>query len=117
MAEAVRIAVESARDAGATRITGLRLRVGSLSGAVPEAMQFAWDIVRRGTMADGARLEIEVVPAKAWCRTCRVEFECADFVQTCPHCQVPSDALVCGRELRLASVDTEARDAVPATIS
>ncbi len=44
---AVRLAVESARAAGAPRVTGLRLRVGSLSGAVPEALRFAWDVVRR----------------------------------------------------------------------
>ncbi len=42
MAEAVRMAVETAQASSATHVTGLRLRVGTLSGAVPEAMQFAW---------------------------------------------------------------------------
>ena len=64
------MAVESAQAAGAGRITGLRLRVGTLSGAVPDAMRFAWDVVSRDTIAAGARLEIEPVTAAGWCATC-----------------------------------------------
>ena len=72
MAEAVRMAVESAQASGGRRITGLRLRVGTLSGAVPDAMRFAWDVVSRDTLAAGARLEIESVPGLGWCAKCRV---------------------------------------------
>ena len=105
MEEAVRMAVESAHTAGAQRVTGLRLRVGVLSGAVPEAMQFAWDVVSRDTMAAGARLEIESVPAAGWCMECRSEFECADFYNECPRCHNVSGELRRGRELEIASVE------------
>ena len=37
MESAVRMAVEAAKSAGASRVLALRLRVGTLSGAVPEA--------------------------------------------------------------------------------
>jgi len=106
MTEAVRLAVDAAEAAGAVRITGLRLRVGELSGAVPEAMQFAWDVVRRGTTASDAWLEIERVPAAAWCRTCQSEFECADFFVECPRCHEPSTELRQGRELEIDAVET-----------
>jgi hydrogenase nickel incorporation protein HypA/HybF len=105
MAEAVRMAVESARAAGATRITGLRLRVGRLSGVVPEAMHFAWDVVRAGTIADEAALEIKSIAACAWCERCRIEFECADWFMACPHCQCPSAVLRHGRELEIEAVE------------
>lgn len=108
MAEAVQMAAESARAVGASRITGLRLRVGKLSGAVPEALRFAWDVVRQGTMAADAWMEIESVPAAAWCRACQREFECADFFVECPRCQQPSDELRRGRELEIASIETSA---------
>jgi len=100
------MAVESAQAEGATRISGLRLRVGKLSGAVPEAMQFAWDVVRRGTIAADARLEIESVPAAAWCLACQSEFECADFFVECPRCHHPASELRRGRELEIASIET-----------
>ncbi len=107
MAEAVRMAVETAQASSATHVTGLRLRVGTLSGAVPEAMQFAWDIVRRDTPAAEAWLEIESIPAACWCATCQTEFECRDFFSECPQCHNVSGELRRGRELEIASVELE----------
>ena len=107
MAEAVRLAVESARAAGAPRVTGLRLRVGSLSGAVPDALRFAWDVVRRDTPAAEAWLEIESVPAACWCAKCRAEFACENGLSECPHCHEFSGDLRRGRELEIASVEVE----------
>jgi hydrogenase nickel incorporation protein HypA/HybF len=105
MAEAVRMAVESARAAGATRIIGLRLRVGKLSGVVPEAMHFAWDVVRAGTIAAEAALEIKSIAAVAWCERCGIEYECADWFTGCPHCQCPPAGLRHGRELEIEAVE------------
>ena len=107
MAEAVRMAVESAQAAGARRITGLRLRVGTLSGAVPEAMTFAWDVVRQDTLAATATLAIEPVSAACWCATCQAEFECKDFMSECPRCHNLSGDLRRGRELDIAAVELE----------
>ena len=105
MTEAVRMAVEAATSAGARHVTRLRLRVGRLSGAVPEAMEFAWDVVRRDTIAANARLEIESIPAACWCAGCQAEFECADYFNECPHCHNVSGELRHGRELEIASVE------------
>jgi hydrogenase nickel incorporation protein HypA/HybF len=105
MAEAVRMAAEIARESGAARITELKLRVGTLSSAVPEAMQFAWGVVSRNTMAENATLEIETVPASSWCVACQVEFSGTDFFNECPRCHQPSGELRRGRELEIASVE------------
>ncbi len=105
MTEAVRLAAATAQTAGAVRISVLRLRVGRLCGAVPEALEFAWDVVRRGTLAETARLEIEVVPATMWCAACRTEFASADFFQECPRCHQAGGELRHGRELEIASVE------------
>lgn len=107
MTEAVRLAVEAARAAGAQRVTALRLRVGALSGAAPEAMEFAWDVVRRGTLLADARLEIERVPAVGWCPNCRVEFDTTGCWSECPRCQEPAGELRRGRELEIASMELE----------
>jgi hydrogenase nickel incorporation protein HypA/HybF len=107
MAEALRMAVDAAKSAGATRVLKLRLRVGSLSGVVPEAMQFAFDVVCHGTMAEGASLEIEPVQAACWCARCAAEFDCADFFNECPRCHNFSGELRRGRELDIASVEVD----------
>lgn len=105
MAEAVRMSVEAARAAGKGRVTGVRLRAGLLSGVVPEAMRFAWDVVTRGTIASGAWLEIESVAARAWCGRCAVEFACVDYFSECPECGGVSGELRRGRELEIAVVE------------
>jgi len=107
MTEAVRMAVESAEAAGAQRITALRLRIGVLSGVVPEAMRFAWDVVRPGTMLADARLEIYPVAAVCWCPTCQKEFESKEFLSECPRCHELSGDLRRGRELQIAALELE----------
>ena len=59
MEGAVRMAVDAAKSAGANRVLALRLRVGTLSGVVPEALRFAFDVVCRDTIAEGASLELD----------------------------------------------------------
>jgi hydrogenase nickel incorporation protein HypA/HybF len=103
--EAVRLAIETAKSAKAGRVHRLRLRVGVLSGVVPDALHFSFDMACRGTLAEGASLEIETVPAACWCATCQAEFECEDFIDDCPRCHQPSGELRRGRELELAAVE------------
>ena len=105
MEEAVRLAVTTARSSGGQRVLGLRLRVGAMSGVVPEAMQFAFDIVCRDTIAAGATLEIEPVAATSWCADCQEEFPYADFLSECPRCHNFSGELRHGRELEIAAVE------------
>ena len=84
---------------------GLRLRVGVMSGVVPEAMQFAFDAVCRDTIAEGATLEIETIPAACWCAACQLEFPYGDHLSECPHCHNLSSELSRGRELEIAAVE------------
>lgn len=107
MTEAVQMALAAAQESGATRVTRVRLRVGELSGAVPEAMQFAWEVVRRDTAAATATLEIQSVTPVGWCSTCRLEFECRDYMNACPHCDQQSRELRQGRELDISAVEVE----------
>lgn len=111
MAEAVRLAEDSAQSAGASRIAGVRLRVGRLSGAVPEALRFAWDVVRQNTLAAEAWLEIELVAGACRCAACGIEFACDDFLSVCPQCQQPAGELIRGRELEVAAVETIVEEA------
>lgn len=107
MCEALRLAEESARTAGAARITALRLRIGTLSSVVPEAMRFAWEVARRGTLAEDAQLEIEPVPGAAWCAQCRAEYACADFLSECPRCGAVGGEWLRGQEVEIAAVEVE----------
>lgn len=107
MDSALNLALDQARKAGATRVLVIRLRIGVLSGVVPDALQFAFESLAPGTLADGAALSIEDVPARFWCDTCQREFQSDDFFGECPQCHAASGTLRSGRELELASMEID----------
>jgi len=104
---AVSQALDHAQRAGAKRVLGIRLRIGTLSGVVPEALEFAFEAVTAGTPAEGASLAVDSVPARFWCAKCRREFESVNLVSDCPACGSPSGDLRAGRELELASLEID----------
>ncbi len=105
MQSALESAEKSARSSGATQIHLIRLRVGAMTGVVPDALQFAFEVVRSGTLAANARLEVETIPATCWCAGCQREFVTEDYVFECPDCHQLSGTLRRGRELELASLE------------
>src|SRR5262245_12183363 len=71
MDSALTVVSDRGQLAGASRVHMIRLRIGVLSGVVPEALEFAFEALVPGTPAEGAQLAIESVPARFWCATCR----------------------------------------------
>ena len=100
-------AVEKAAvDSGATGVERVGLRVGTMSGAVPEALDSALPLAAVGTLAEGALLELEVLIAAVWCPTCEAEQEIDEFYAlTCPQCGTPTGDLVRGREFEVVFAD------------
>jgi len=107
MESALTLVLNRAQEAGATRVHSVRLRIGTLSGVVPEALSFAFDALTPGTLADGARLIIDQVPARFWCADCRREFQSDDMFAECPKCGRPSGELRTGREMEIASMEID----------
>ncbi len=107
MQSALSLALGQAQQAGASRVHVIRLRIGSLSGVVPDALQFAFEALAPGTLAEGAQLAIENVPARFWCAQCAREFESEDMFADCPQCGRPSGELRAGREMEVASLEID----------
>jgi hydrogenase nickel incorporation protein HypA/HybF len=107
MEGALDMALNKARQAGAKRVLAIRLRIGALSGVVPDALQFAFEALVTGTQAEGARLIVDDIPARFWCSPCGREFEAEAMFSDCPDCHTPSANLRAGRELELASLEIE----------
>jgi hydrogenase nickel incorporation protein HypA/HybF len=88
---------------GTTPVTAVRLRVGRLSGVVPDALRFCFELVTAGTPLEGAALEIEEPEGRARCRTCGTEFALAGPILLCD-CGSADVEVLAGRELAVASV-------------
>lgn len=48
--------------AGARRVRRVTLEIGQVSGVMPEAIRFSFDVVAQGTVLEGATLEIRETP-------------------------------------------------------
>jgi hydrogenase nickel incorporation protein HypA/HybF len=104
--EAVRDqALEAALAEGASRITAINLRIGSLAGVEPEALRFAHTVVMAGTIAAGAELRIDTEAAECHCTACNAPFPAPHGCCDCPRCGAISRVLLRGRDLRLLSLE------------
>jgi len=98
---------EERRKQDFSRVRMVRLKVGALGPADPEALRFCFDAIARGTIAEGALLEIETVPGKGWCAPCRRTVPLADRFADCPACGANPVSLTSGDDLRLAELEVE----------
>ncbi len=103
----VSIALENAEKANATRIVNIHVVVGELSGVVDDAMNFYFGFLSKGTIAAGACLSFEHVPARLRCRNCGTTFAARENDFRCPNCEKPEADIVSGRELYVDRLEVE----------
>jgi hydrogenase nickel incorporation protein HypA/HybF len=80
------IVEECARREGFRQVREVRLEIGRLAAIESQALRFCFDAVVRGSLAEGARLEIEEVPGEAWCLKCSNAVSVDSRVGECPLC-------------------------------
>ena len=90
--------------AAGRRVHSVKLQVGSLCAVVPDSMQFCFELATEGTLADGARLELNLQPGAARCRTCGERFELRDLILLCP-CGSADVEVTAGRDLKILSME------------
>jgi hydrogenase nickel incorporation protein HypA/HybF len=104
------IALRSAAEAGAQRITDVYLVIGELSTIVDDSVQFYWDFVAEGTIAVGATLHFQRVPAQLTCQSCRHSYTLREDL-TCPVCGSASVRVTAGEEFYLDAIDIDEMNA------
>ncbi|MDP1581309.1 MAG: hydrogenase maturation nickel metallochaperone HypA [Candidatus Didemnitutus sp.] len=106
MESALTVITREARAHHAQRVERITLRIGAISGVEPDALRFAFEAVSPGSVADGAKLVIRRVPARAHCRECDKDFTIeSGFIFQCPRCHAFSGDVRAGRELELARLE------------
>ena len=95
------------RHAAGRRVTRVELRVGHLRQVVPDALDFAWQLVTQGTPLDGAELVMEEMPATVRCEACGAESTLEAFPPACRECGSLSVEVAGGDELLVDSLELE----------
>lgn len=103
----LKIALQHAEKANATRVTDLHLVMGELSSMVDDSIQFYWEIVARDTIAGKAVLHFRRVPAELQCLTCSEKYHLNNGELICPKCKSAGARILAGEEFALESIDVE----------
>jgi len=109
IAQSIVDAVETRATAcNATRVKGVRLKIGEASGIVADSLSFCFEMLASfDPLLEGAHLVIDTVPHRARCRHCDKEFAIADFVAQCPTCGEWSTEIISGAELQILDMEIE----------
>lgn len=98
---------------GDVPVRRVRLEVGRVSGIVPDAMAFCFELVTAGTGLEGATLEFERPSGSARCHGCGAEFDTAEVLPLCA-CGSADIEVTGGAELRIREVEVDSACAPPA---
>jgi hydrogenase nickel incorporation protein HypA/HybF len=80
------IVEEQARVHSFARVNRLRIEIGRFAGVEKEALRFAFEVVMRGSPAEGAELDLIDLPGRALCYDCMTEKEITHRLDPCPDC-------------------------------
>ncbi len=103
----VGILEEQARVQNYARVRTVWLEVGPLANVEVEALRFSFDVVTRGTLAEGARLECDSPPARAWCLPCGESVAIAQRFDACPLCGGHQLQVTSGDEFRVKELEVD----------
>lgn len=101
------LVLKHAGTAEAKKVTDIHIVMGELSTNVDDSVQFYWDIIARGTSAEGAKLHFRRVPAEFQCMDCSQKYRPAESELVCPSCQGIRVRIVTGEEFYLDSIEVE----------
>jgi hydrogenase nickel incorporation protein HypA/HybF len=90
-----------------SKVSLVRLEVGALGHVEPEALRFCFDAVSRGTIAEGATLDIVTVGGAGWCLDCSKTVALAERFGACPECGHHHVQMTAGDDLRIKELEVE----------
>jgi len=91
--------------AGERPVAQVRVQVGRLLHVHPEAFQQSFEIAALGSVAEGARAELVLLPVLAVCPACGRQWESEQIPLACPGCGGLEVGLAGGDELVLESIE------------
>ncbi len=103
----VEIVADEARKQGFGRVRVVRLQVGAMAHVEPEALHFCFDAVSRGTVAEGATLQIVRLPGEGWCLDCGKTVPLEERFGACPECGRRHVQMTSGDELGIEELEVD----------
>ena len=103
----LRTVLPKAEESGAKKIIEIRLGVGELSGVVPGCVQYYFDLIGKGTIAEGAKIAAETILIRIRCQDCGHEGSLDRKNNCCPACGSSGFRITGGQEFYVDSLVAE----------
>ncbi len=100
-------AVQKAGEQNAKRITNLYLVVGEISTFSDDSVQFCWDEICKGTIAEKAKLHFRHALAEMQCMACFTKYHPENGEIACPNCGSAGAKILAGEEFYMEALDVE----------
>lgn len=108
LAESVLEIIEgSAREQDFRRVRRVVLEIGQLAAVEPDAMRFCFDAVMRGTLAEGAELQIVETPGAGVCLQCGAAAVMRERYGLCVECGSARLQVTAGERMRVLDLAVE----------
>ena len=101
------IVIQSAEENHAQKVTDITLSIGALSSIIDESVQFYWDHLSKGTIAEEATLHFNRIRASLRCLDCETEFTLEDELTPCPNCQGINLNIIAGEEFQVDYIEIQ----------
>ena len=101
------IVEREARAADATVINRVEIEVGTLAGVEIPALEFAFEVARRGTLAHAAELVIHEIAGRGHCPDCSADVDIDFATAVCPACDGALVTVTQGSELRVRALNVD----------
>lgn len=89
------------------KVKKIRLKIGELSGIVPDSLLFCFDILKTESGHRNASIDIEYVPITARCRLCDKTSQLEYGIYFCLSCHSSDIELLTGKELNIVDVELD----------
>ena len=106
----LQIVLQSAEENGAKKVTDISLTIGALSSIVNDSVQFYWDHISKGSIAEEAKLHFNRILAKLKCLSCGNEFQLIEELTPCPNCHSINLQIIAGEEFQVDAIEIEKED-------
>ena len=101
------LAIEHAARENASSILSITVEIGTISGVIPEAVEFAFDVCSKGTIAEGASLEIHHIAGQGHCLDCDQHSMLDAPTPVCPQCGSLSLEITKCQEMKFTEMEID----------
>ncbi len=99
--------LERATREGATRVRVIRGWLAETEALSPDSVRFHFDLLAKGTPAEGAELTLDLRRVSARCEACALVYEPDHHLLLCPACSSTDGELLGRTGLGIDSMDVE----------